>query len=134
MTSWALGVALAAILNLAIGALWYGALFGRAAAALSPAYAEAAAPSAGIVAGELARGLALAVALAVLLAWTRAAGLGPVLGLALLVWAGIELPGFAGSVLHEGYPPRLYAIHMGDALAKAVVACLVIAGLAGRLT
>ena len=56
------------------------------------------------------------------------------IGLAVLVWAGFQLGGFAGSVLHEGYPLRLYAIHMGDALLKAVVASFVIAGLAGRLT
>ena len=134
MIWWILGILLAAVLNLAVGAVWYGALFGGAAAALHPGYAVDAAPSAGVVAGEALRGLVLATGLAALIAWTGASGAWQVIGLAVLVWAGFQLGGFAGSVLHEGYPLRLYAIHMGDALLKAVVASFVIAGLAGRLT
>jgi hypothetical protein len=31
-----------------------------------------------------------------------------------------------GSVIHEGYPWKLYAIHTGDALAKTLVMTLIL--------
>lgn len=133
MIWWIIGVILAAVLNFVIGAIWYGALFGAVAATLHPSYVDAATPSPGVIGGELLRCLLLAGAWAVLIAWTGASGFRQVIALAVFVWAGFQLTGFAGGVLHEGYPPRLYAIHMGDALVKAIVATLVIAGLAGRL-
>ena len=52
--------------------------------------------------------------------------------LAAVVWGGFQLAGLVGSVLHEQYPIKLYAIHMGDALAKVTASCLIITGLTSR--
>ena len=134
MTIWIGSVAAAAVLAFFIGALWYGMLFGSAAAALSPAYAQAAgtAPQAWEIGFEALRCVALAVALAVLIRWTGVDRLSEALLLAHVVWAGFQAAGLAGAVVHEGYSARLYAIHTGDALVKAVAASLVITALTAR--
>ncbi len=132
MMIWFGSVLAGAVLAFVVGAIWYGLLFGGAAASLSPAYAEAATPQASTLAFEAFRCLGLAAALAVLIRWIGIESLSGSLLLALLVWAGFQAAGLAGAVVHEGYPAKLYAIHAGDALAKAVVASLSIAFLTTR--
>ena len=126
MLAFALATLAGAAAAFVTGAVWYGALFGGAAAQLSSAYAGAT-MTGGEVAFEAARCLALAAALAVLIRWTGATGLGAALLLGLVAWAGFQAAGLAGAVAHEGYPLRLYLIHAGDALAKALLASLAIA-------
>lgn len=52
--------------------------------------------------------------------WRGAVGLG------LVLWLGLQAMQIAGSVLHEGYSPQLYAIHVGDALGKTLLASLIL--------
>ena len=74
----------------------------------------------------------LATALAYLINRLGIATLRDALVLAVVVWGGFQVAGLVGSVLHEGYPITLYAIHMGDALAKVAASCLIITGLTSR--
>lgn len=46
--------------------------------------------------------------------------------LGFIVWAGFQAAGLAGAVVHEDDPCPLYAIHAGDALAKVLVASLIL--------
>lgn len=126
MTIWIGATIGAAVTAFLMGGFWYGFLFARQAAALSPAYAEVAAMSGMTVLFEFIRCLALATALAILIRWTGLQSVQHALVLALLVWAGFQAAGLAGAVLHEGYPASLYAIHAGDALVKALVAAAMI--------
>ena len=81
---------------------------------------------------EFARCLIAAAALAYLINQLGIASLRGGLVLAIVIWGGFQLAGLAGSVLHEGYPAKLYAIHMGDALAKVAASSLIITGLTSR--
>ena len=47
--------------------------------------------------------------------------------LALSVWIGFQAFVLVGSVIHEGYSVKLFAIHAGDALVKAITACIIFA-------
>lgn len=118
-----LGAALAAFV---VGGVWYGLLFGQAAATLSPAYADPAAMSLRVILLEGLRCLAMAAALAVLVCWTDAGSIPQAVLLGFIVWAGFQAAGLAGAVVHEGYPFALYTIHAGDALAKVLVASLIL--------
>jgi Protein of unknown function (DUF1761) len=122
MLAWTFAVLAAAFLAFVVGAVWYGALFGTAAASLSPAYAVAASPSGATIAFEALRCVVLAVALTILVQWTGTTTLGGALALGLIVWGGFQAAGLAGAVVHESYPLGLYLIHTGDALTKALVA------------
>jgi hypothetical protein len=134
MITWIGSVALAALVSFVIGFLWYSVLFGTAYAALRPGNVEegAATPSAVVMALEFARCLIVATALAYLINRLGIASLPEALVLAVVVWGGFQLVGLVGSVLHEGYPIKLYAIHMGDALAKVTASCLIVADLTSR--
>lgn len=118
-----LGATVAAFL---VGGVWYGLLFGQAAAALNPAYADPAAMSLRVVLFEGLRCLAMAAALAVLVGWAGAGSIPQAMLLGFIVWAGFQAAGLAGAVVHEEYPFPLYAIHAGDALAKVLAASLIL--------
>ena len=134
MFTWIGSVALAALVSFVIGFLWYSVLFGADYAALRPGYAGeiAARPSAVVVVMEFIRCLIVASALAYLINRLGISTLREALVLAVVVWGGFQVAGLVGSVLHEGYPIKLYAIHMGDALAKVAASCLIITGLTSR--
>jgi len=114
-----LGAAAAAFV---VGGLWYSpALFGKAyltLRGLDPAAAGA--MSMTEVAGELARCVLLAWVMAQLLARGGESGVLTALTFGGWMWVAIYTA-LAGSVLHEGVPWRLYAIHAGDGLAKMLV-------------
>lgn len=132
MITWIASVVLAAGITFVIGALWYSTvLFGAAAAALRPGgmASQSAAPLGSVMAMEFARCLFVSVTFAYFIHRLGIADIGDGLILAVVAWGGFQAFGLIGSVLHEGYPLRLYAIHMGDALAKAVANCLIITGL-----
>jgi Protein of unknown function (DUF1761) len=46
--------------------------------------------------------------------------------LGLAVWIGFQATSIVGSVIHEHYPLKLYAIHSGDALAKTLVMAVIL--------
>jgi hypothetical protein len=121
----AASIVVATVAAFVLSSLWYMLLGGRLAA-LSPAYAAGERPSGPVVALELLRSLVVAAVLAVLAAggdadsWLKGAGLG------LLAWIGLPLVILAGSVLHERYPWRLAAIHLGDWLLKLVLVAAIV--------
>ncbi|HEX9442204.1 MAG TPA: DUF1761 domain-containing protein, partial [Roseiflexaceae bacterium] len=54
------------------------------------------------------------------------------LRLGLWVWVGFQAMQIAGSVLHEGYPLELYAIHVGDALLQTLLMSFILGVWAGK--
>jgi hypothetical protein len=121
-----LSIVVATVAAFVLSFVWYMAFGGRLAE-LSPAYAADNAGASGTAAAlELLRSLVLAAVLAVLAArvgadtWLEGAGLG------LLAWVGFPLVLLAGSVLHERYPWRLAAIHLGDWLLKLLVVAAIV--------
>jgi hypothetical protein len=81
--------------------------------------------------GQLARNLVVAMALAYLLRRLEAADWKDAMRVGLLVWFGFQAMAVAGSVLHEGYPLGLYAIHVGDALLATLVMALILSAWPG---
>lgn len=121
-------VLVSAALAFMIGALWYSPLlFGKAYVALrgpgADGVANAATPAAAI-AGEFVRWLVIASVLAGVMARLGVADLAGALVFAGCTWVAIYAA-LAGSVLHEGYPWRLYALHAGDGGVKiALIAAI----------
>lgn len=134
MTVWIGSTALAAVVAFFIGAAWYSVLFGATYEALRPGgnLAAAAMPSAAVMVMEFVRCLVVAAALAYLINRLAIVNFRDALILAIVVWGGFQLVGLIGSVLHEGYSVKLYAIHMGDALAKVIASSFIITGLTSR--
>jgi hypothetical protein len=117
----------AALASFMVGFLWYGVFFASAYMALLETRAgEAAAPPAWSFVAEFGRCIVVASVFAYLVANMNVDSLGRALGLALIVWVGFQLSMLFGSVLHENYPLPLFVIHAGDALAKSIVACVVL--------
>jgi Protein of unknown function (DUF1761) len=122
----ALSIVVATVAAFVLSFVWY-MVFGGRLAALSPAYAADTARASGTAAVlELLRSLVLAAVVAVLAAevgadtWLEGAGLG------LLAWVGFPLVLLTGSVLHERYPWRLAAIHLGDWLLKLLLVAAIV--------
>ncbi len=117
-------VLVAAVAAFIVGGIWYSPLlFGSAyltLRGLDPNAASGAAMPAAEIAGEFARCLVLASVLAAFVAMLRIGSLTAALGLGALVWLAVYTT-LAGSVLHDGTPWRLYAIHAGDGLVKIAV-------------
>jgi hypothetical protein len=134
MLVWIGSVVAAAILCFMIGATWYGVIFGTAVSSMHPAYAAQSAQSmaVSVVGLELARCLIVSATFAYFIHRMGITTMTAGLALAVVAWGGFQVVGLIGSILHEDYPPKLFAIHMGDALAKAVASCSVIIGLTGR--
>ena len=125
---WAV-VAAAAAAFMASAAWYIG--WGSELAKLSPAYAEAQAPSAWILVAEFARSLVVAYVLA---RFASLLGIGDrksALRFGIWIWV-FPAAILSGSVLHEGYPWGLAAIHAGDWLLKLLVMSLVIGVWAGK--
>jgi hypothetical protein len=122
-----LGAAAAAFV---VGGLWYSPLlFGKpymALRGLDPGGANEMTMSLGEIVGEAARCAVLTFVLARLMAQFGNINLAAALSLGTWIWLGIYTA-LAGSVLHEGTPWRLYAIHAGDGLAKIVVITIILA-------
>ena len=131
MLIWMASIGLAALICFCIGAAWYSLLFGAALASLRSGNHPAidGRPAAAVMLAEFGRCLIVAAAMAYLINRTGTVSWGDALTLAAVVWGGFQLFGLVGSVLHEGYPAKLYAIHMGDALVKALASAVIITGL-----
>lgn len=124
-------VVVAAVAAFVVGALWYSpVLFGKAYAAvrgLDPrAVAEMRPPVAEIV-GEFARNLVIAFVLGHFVVRLGISDRRGAVQLALWVWVGFQAMLLLGAVLHEKMPPKLYAIHVGDALVKTLLMTVILA-------
>jgi hypothetical protein len=119
-----LAVLVSAVAAFIVGALWYSALlFGRAyltLRGLDPNGTGEMPMTAGTVVAEFARSLAISLVLARFIAVAGIDTPSAAVGIGLWMWLAIYTA-LAGSVLHEGTPWRLYAIHAGDGLVKIVL-------------
>ena len=113
-----------------IGGLWYSPLlFGKTYVTLrglDPSSVEGVAMPVGEMVAEFGRWLVIAFVLARFMALLGAGSLTEAAMLGGWVWMAIYTA-LAGSVIHEGYPWRLYAIHVGDGLAKIMAITTVLA-------
>jgi hypothetical protein len=125
-----LAIVVAAIAAFVVGALWYSPLlFGRAYIEVSGMDSAAMGdmtPPVGELLGEFARNLVVAFVLAYLIARLGAGDWKAALQLGLWVWAGFQAMLLMGAVLHEKMPWMLYAIHVGDALAKTLLMAVIL--------
>jgi hypothetical protein len=119
-----LAVLAAAVAAFIVGGFWYSPmLFGKAYLALrglDPVAASQSGTSVGEVVAEFVRWLVISFVLARFVAQSSVADLSDGLRFALWMWLAIYTA-LAGSVLHEGTPWRLFAIHAGDGLVKVVL-------------
>jgi len=120
----------AAVVAFVMGGLWYSPiLFGRAWMRLRRIDDTAAARTkmrpAEILA-EFARGLVVAAVLAGFVVHLGVVNWAGAIYLGLAVWIGFQATSIIGSVIHENYPWKLYAIHTGDAFAKTLVMAVIL--------
>ena len=123
-------VLVAAVVAFVMGGLWYSPiLFGRAWAklrGLNLSDSDAAKMRPAEILAELVRGLVVAVVLAGFVVHLGIVNWQGAIALGLAVWFGFQATSIVGSVIHEHYPIRLFAIHTGDALAKTLVMAVIL--------
>ena len=115
-------VLVAAVVAFITGGLWYSpVLFGNSYLTLRGLDAQtgAAIPTGEIIA-EFARCLIISGVVAHFVRLLGITTLSSALTFGLWMWVAISTV-VAGSVLHEGYAWRLYAIHVGDGLVKVLL-------------
>ncbi len=78
-------------------------------------------------AAELARSAVVALVVAGLTAEIGITDLAGALLLGAALFLGFPVVLFAGSILHEGYPSRLAAVHLGDWFFKLILVSAIIA-------
>jgi len=123
-------VLVAAVVAFVMGGLWYSPLlFGKAWVRLrgmDSAEAGGGQMRPAEILAELVRGLIVAVVLGGLVVHLGVVNSLSAISLGLAVWIGFQATSIVGSVIHEDYPWRLYAIHTGDALAKTLVMTVIL--------
>jgi hypothetical protein len=117
-------IALATFASFAASGVYYGFIFAETYAALMTMEPGVAAPWQ--IGAQLLRDLIVTCVLARMIVLTGRSGVVGALGLAVWIWLGFQAMAIAGSVIHEGYAWRLYALHVGDALMKAIIASLIL--------
>jgi hypothetical protein len=117
-------VVIAAVAAFVMSSVWYIG-FGDVLAKQSALYANAQALSVWEVVAEFGRGLAVAYVFARLAMWLGIASWRGSVRLGAWLWAFPALI-LSGSVLHEGYPWIMAAIHAGDWLVKLLLMALII--------
>lgn len=131
-----LAILVAAAAAFVVGALWYSPLlFGDAYMALrglSPDALSAATPPPGELMAEFVRCLVVAYVLARFVARLGVVDWIGAVRLAAWVWLGFQAMAVLGSVIHEHYSWRLFAIHAGDALAKTILVTVLLSLWQGR--
>ncbi|MGQ0661882.1 DUF1761 domain-containing protein [Sphingosinicella sp.] len=119
----ALPIAAAAVVAFLGGAVW-NSVFATVQLRLR-GIDPTAAPDQGILiwrlGGELLRCLITAATFAAMLSLVAPPSLPAALGLAALLWFGLQAALLAGAIIWENYDPRLWAIHAGDALLKLLL-------------
>ncbi len=114
----------AALVAFIASSIWYGAIFGGIWREL--AHGASHSVGAAEIMAQLVRNLVAAGVLARMIVLAGATTWVAALQVGLWCWLGFEAMAIAGSVIHEGYPPVLYAIHTGDALLTTTLMSLVI--------
>ncbi len=124
-----IAIAAAALVGFFQGGLWYSPmLFGNYYTGLLTASGGPlpTVPMTVSMAGEAIRCVALAMCLATLMSWLRVSSLLGAFQLVIVLWIGFQAVTIAGSVVHEGYDWRLFALHVSDALVKTcLIACVI---------
>ena len=121
-------VIVAAIVAFFVGAIWNSVfadilLEARGAAALAGGDGM----PLGQMGAELARVTVMALVLAMVLKLAGVTDLFGALRFAFLAWLGLQAALLAGAVIWEAMPPKLYAVHVGDALVKTMLTAAIIA-------
>jgi Protein of unknown function (DUF1761) len=123
-------VLVAAVIAFVMGGIWYSPLlFGKAWVMLrgiDSAEAAGTQMRPAEILAEFVRGLIVAVVLAGFVVHLGIVNWVGAISLGLAVWVGFQAMSIVGSVIHEHYPWRLYAIHTGDALAKTLVMAVIL--------
>jgi hypothetical protein len=123
-------VLVATVVAFVMGGLWYSPLlFGKAWVKLRGKRSAAAAGTRmrpAEIFAEFVRGLIVAVVLAGFVVQLGVVSWASAIYLGLAVWIGFQATSIAGSVIHEHYPWKLYAIHTGDALTKTLVMAVIL--------
>lgn len=83
-------------------------------------------PQVGEVLGQFARNLVVAYVLARFVVLLNVVDWKAAIRLGVWVWIGFQAMSIVGAVLHEGYPWKLYAIHVGDALMTTLLMAVVV--------
>jgi hypothetical protein len=120
----------AAVVAFVMGGLWYSPLlFGKAWVKLRGIDSTGAAGTQTRpreILAEFVRGLIVAVVLAGFVVHLGVVNMVNAIYLGLAVWIGFQATSIVGSVIHEHYPAKLYAIHTGDALTKTFVMAVIL--------
>jgi hypothetical protein len=123
-------VIVAAVVAFVMGGLWYSPLlFGKAWVKLremNSADGAASKMRPAEILAELVRGFVVAAVLAGFVVHLGVVNWVGAIYLGLAVWVGFQATSIVGSVIHENYPWKLYAIHSGDALAKTLVMAVIL--------
>ena len=111
------------IVALLEGALWNSPLlFGKARSALANVPADTSGkPPLGQMLAELVRQLIVAYILARLLTLLSITDWWGAVQLGAWLWLGFQAAAIVGGVIWERMPPKLFAIHAGDALVKTLI-------------
>jgi len=124
----AVAVAVAAVGSFAASGVWY-ALLGDTMAELQRQWRAAERPDApepGKMAAFFGTAVVVAVAVAILVDLADVSGWAESAGLGLLLWVGFVLTQWIGSILGEGVPVRLAAIHAGDWLLHMLIISVIV--------
>lgn len=119
----------AAVAAFVQGGLWYSPLlFGKAYLALRGMSADTAdtTPPVGTIVAEFVRCVVVALVLAHFVVALDVVDWIGAVELAAWVWVGFQAMTILGSVIHENYPWRLYALHAGDALVKTLLMAVIL--------
>jgi hypothetical protein len=123
-------VIVAAVVAFVMGGLWYSPLlFGKAwlkLRGMNSVDTTATEMRPAEILAEFVRGLIVAVVLAGFVVHLGVVNWVGAIYLGLAVWIGFQATGVVGSVIHEHYPVKLFAIHSGDALAKTLVMTVIL--------
>jgi hypothetical protein len=120
----AASVFVAALVAFIASSIWYGAIFGGVWRQVAPSTSTSIGPAE--IIAQFIRNLVVAAVLARLIVQAGAANWIAAIRVGLWCWLGFQAMAIAGSVIHEGYPLTLYAIHTGDALVTTVLMSFVI--------
>lgn len=124
----ALAVAAGTVGSFAASGIWY-ALLGDTMAQLQERWRGVDPPDAPEpekMAAFFGTAVVVAVAIAVLVEMADVSGWAGSAGLGLLLWVGFVLTQWIGSILGEGVPVRLAAIHAGDWLLHTLIISMIV--------
>lgn len=119
-----LAIVVAAIINLVLGFLWYGPLFGRPWMALSNITPQQMAGGgiAKTTLGSFVIALIMFSILSLVVDWTGANSIGAGAGAGLWMWVGFVGTVMFNPVLYEKRPAALYALNAGYYLVSLLIA------------